>query len=146
MSLHTDLPIYRTGTDLLAMGYLLQRDMPRGFKRSLGEKIVQGCTDMLELMALANATRHADRADPAAVRPRQEDHHRDLHQGSMARDGRAQCAAAGHLRAGQYPVVSPPRKLGANGPLSRSGFGQWRSERTAATTACSGTEARPVNP
>jgi hypothetical protein len=62
MAIHTDLPIYRTGTELLAIGYLLQRDMPRGFKRSLGEKIVQGCTDMLELMALANATRHAERA------------------------------------------------------------------------------------
>jgi len=62
MALHADLPIYRTGTELLAMGYLIQRDMPRGFKRSLGEKIVQGCTDMLELMALANATRRAERA------------------------------------------------------------------------------------
>jgi hypothetical protein len=60
--LHDDLPIYRTGTKLLAMGYVLQRDMPRGFKRTLGEKIVQGCADMLELMALANATRHAERA------------------------------------------------------------------------------------
>ncbi len=62
MALHTDLPIYRTGTDLLAMGYVIQRDMPRGFKRSLGEKIVQGCTDMLELMAMANATRRGERA------------------------------------------------------------------------------------
>jgi hypothetical protein len=62
MALHTDLPIYRTGTDLLTMGYVLQRDMPRGFKRSLGEKIVEGCTDMLQLMALANATRNAERA------------------------------------------------------------------------------------
>lgn len=62
MALHTNLPIYRTGTELLAMGYVIQRDMPRGFKRSLGEKIVQGCTDMLELMALANATRSSERA------------------------------------------------------------------------------------
>jgi hypothetical protein len=62
VALHTDLPIYRTGTELLAMGYVLQRDMPRGFKRTLGEKIVQGCADMLELMALANATRGAERA------------------------------------------------------------------------------------
>ena len=44
------------------MGYALQRDMPRGFKRSLGEKIVQACADMLEQMALANATRQAQRA------------------------------------------------------------------------------------
>jgi hypothetical protein len=62
VALHSDLPIYQTGTDLLAMGYVIQRDMPRGFKRSLGEKIVLACTDMLELMALANATRNAERA------------------------------------------------------------------------------------
>jgi len=62
VKLHTDLPIYRTGTELLAMGYMIQRDMPRGFKRSLGEKIIQGCSDMLEQMALANVTRRADRA------------------------------------------------------------------------------------
>lgn len=62
MAMHTDLPIYRTGTDLLAIGYVIQRDMPRGFKRSLGEKIVQGCADMLELMACANASRQASRA------------------------------------------------------------------------------------
>jgi hypothetical protein len=62
VAIHTDLPIYRTGTELLAMAYMVQRDMPRGFKRSLGEKVVQGCTDMLELMALANATRKAERA------------------------------------------------------------------------------------
>ena len=60
--LHTALPIHRTGVDLLAIGYVIQRDMQRGFKRSLGEKIVCNCADMLELMALANATRHAERA------------------------------------------------------------------------------------
>lgn len=30
MSLHTELPIYKKGCDLLAAAYLLQRDMPRG--------------------------------------------------------------------------------------------------------------------
>jgi hypothetical protein len=62
MALHTDLPIYKIGTDLLAIGYVIQRDMERGFKRSLGEKIVQSCADMLELMAYANASRGAERA------------------------------------------------------------------------------------
>lgn len=62
MALHSELPIYKTGTDLLGAAYVIQRDMPRGFKRTLGEKIVQGCSDMLELMAVANATRHAERA------------------------------------------------------------------------------------
>lgn len=62
MALHTELPIYKTGTDLLGVAYVIQRDMPRGFKRSLGERIVLGCSDMLELMAVANATRDAERA------------------------------------------------------------------------------------
>ena len=61
MALHHDLPIYRTGEKLFAMGIDLQQNMPRAVKRSLGEKITQHCMDMLELMALANATRGADR-------------------------------------------------------------------------------------
>ena len=36
--------------------------MPRSFKRTLGEKITVHCTDMLDLMAMANATRGVDRA------------------------------------------------------------------------------------
>jgi len=35
--------------------------MPRTVKRTLGEKINQHCVDMLDLMAMANATRHAER-------------------------------------------------------------------------------------
>ena len=56
MALHHDLPIYRTGTRLLSLALRVQEQMPRSMKRILGEKITQHCVDMLDLMALANAT------------------------------------------------------------------------------------------
>lgn len=56
MALHTDLPIYRTGVRLLDLAVKVQVQMPRSVKRALGEKITQHCVDMLDLMALANAT------------------------------------------------------------------------------------------
>ena len=62
MALHTDLPIYRTGCALLALAIKVQEQMPRSMKRSLGEKINAHCIDMLDLMALANATQRAERA------------------------------------------------------------------------------------
>jgi len=62
MSIHTELPIYRTGVQLLALAVKAQQQMPRGVKRSLGDRISQHCVDMLDLMALANATKHAERA------------------------------------------------------------------------------------
>ncbi|WP_019573317.1 four helix bundle protein [Curvibacter lanceolatus] len=62
MSLHTDLPIYRTGVQLLSLAFKAQEQMPRGIKRSLGEKVSQHCVEMLDLMALANATKHGERA------------------------------------------------------------------------------------
>ena len=63
MSLHTDLPIYRTGVRLLALAIKAQEQMPRGVKRSLGDKISTHCVEMLDLMALANATQHGERAE-----------------------------------------------------------------------------------
>jgi hypothetical protein len=62
MAIHTELPIYRTGVQLLALAFKVQEQMPRGMKRSLGEKISQHCVEMLDLMALANATARAERA------------------------------------------------------------------------------------
>lgn len=62
MALHTDLPIYKTGVELLALAVKVQQQMPRGVKRSLGDRISQYCVDMLDLMALANATKHGERA------------------------------------------------------------------------------------
>jgi len=62
MAIHHDLPIYRTGVQLLDLAVRAQVQMPRTVKRMLGEKITQQCVEMLDLMALANATRHAERA------------------------------------------------------------------------------------
>jgi citrate lyase gamma subunit len=62
MALHTELPIHRTGVRLLDLAIKAQVQMPRTVKRALGEKITQHCVDMLDLMALANATQHEDRA------------------------------------------------------------------------------------
>ncbi|WP_137860768.1 four helix bundle protein [Variovorax sp. 3P27G3] len=56
MALHSDLPIYRTGVRLLDLAVRVQEQMPRSLKRILGEKIIQHCVDLLELMALANAS------------------------------------------------------------------------------------------
>ena len=61
MALHQDLPIYRTGTQLLSLAVRAQEQMPRGVKRSLGEKISQHCIDMLNEMAMANATKRGER-------------------------------------------------------------------------------------
>ncbi len=62
MSIHTNLPIYRTGVKLLELAVDAQAQMPRGVKRSLGDKISQHCVEMLDLMALANATQREERA------------------------------------------------------------------------------------
>lgn len=62
MALHTDLPIYRTGAQLLGLAVSVQEQMPRSMKRFLGEKIVLHCVDMLDLMALANASQREARA------------------------------------------------------------------------------------
>jgi signal transduction histidine kinase len=62
MALHTELPIYRTGVQLLTIAVKVQEQMPRGVKRSLGDKISQHCVEMLDLMALANATMRGERA------------------------------------------------------------------------------------
>lgn len=62
MALHTELPIYRTGVRLLDLAVRAQVQMPRTVKRALGEKITQHCVEMLDLMALANASKHEARA------------------------------------------------------------------------------------
>jgi hypothetical protein len=62
MALHTELPIYRTGVQLLDLAIKAQAQMPRSVKRSLGEKIAQHCVEMLDHMALANATQRTERA------------------------------------------------------------------------------------
>jgi hypothetical protein len=61
MAIHTDLQIHKTGTDLLGLVATIHAQLPRGFKRTIGDKIVEHCSEMLDLMALANATRHGQR-------------------------------------------------------------------------------------
>jgi hypothetical protein len=55
--LHTELPIYKKGCELVSLAFHVQTQMRRDFKRSLGEKITGHCTEMVNLMALANASR-----------------------------------------------------------------------------------------
>ena len=62
MAIHTELPIYRTGVRLLSLAVKVQEQMPRSMKRILGEKITQHCVEMLDLMALANASQRGNRA------------------------------------------------------------------------------------
>jgi hypothetical protein len=61
MALYSELPIYKHGCDLLSLAVDVQTQMPRAFKRSLGEKIHALCVEMLEAMATANACRGEER-------------------------------------------------------------------------------------
>ncbi|MGQ3055370.1 MAG: four helix bundle protein [Roseateles sp.] len=61
MALYSELPIYKHGCDLLSLAVDVQTQMPRAFKRSLGEKIHALCVEMLESMATANACRGEER-------------------------------------------------------------------------------------
>lgn len=62
MAIHDQLPIHRTGVRLLALAVKVQEQLPRSVKRLLGEKIMQHCIEMLDLMALANASQREVRA------------------------------------------------------------------------------------
>jgi len=56
MALHTALPIYATGGRLLTLAIHIQVQLPRAVKRALGDKVTTHCIDMLNAMALANAS------------------------------------------------------------------------------------------
>jgi hypothetical protein len=43
MALHTELPIHRTGAQLLTLAVKAQEQMPRGVKRHLGDKLSHHC-------------------------------------------------------------------------------------------------------
>lgn len=62
MALHTQLPIHKTGSNLLSLAANIHTQMGRGYKRTVGDKFVNHCSEMLDLMALANATKQAQRA------------------------------------------------------------------------------------
>lgn len=61
MALIEELPIYEHGCALLSLALDVQTQMPRDFKRTLGEKIHVLAVDMLQDMAAANAHRRAER-------------------------------------------------------------------------------------
>ncbi len=63
MALYSELPIYKHGCDLLSLALDVQTQMKRDFKRTLGEKIHVLCVDMLEAMAMANASRGSGRVE-----------------------------------------------------------------------------------
>ncbi|PVX61285.1 four helix bundle protein [Paraburkholderia unamae] len=54
MALHTQLPIYRAAYALLDIVTDLAKDMPRNFKRSIGEKISAECIEIMVLVFRAN--------------------------------------------------------------------------------------------
>jgi hypothetical protein len=62
MAIHTQLPIHKTGSELLGLAARIHAQLPRGYKRTVGDKIVHHCAQMLDLMAMANATRQGQRA------------------------------------------------------------------------------------
>ena len=62
MSLHTQLPIHRDASSLLGIGIQIQVNLPRAVKRALGDKIIDHCVEMLDLVARANACKGERRA------------------------------------------------------------------------------------
>lgn len=62
MAIHTELAIYKACCDLIALAFKVQQQMPRGLKRTLGERINQSCIDMLSLVAFANSSTGEARA------------------------------------------------------------------------------------
>lgn len=55
--IHDKLPIHKTGSDLLGLATRMQAQMRREYKRVVGDKIVDHCAAMLDMMALANAAK-----------------------------------------------------------------------------------------
>lgn len=54
MALHTQLPIYRAAYTLLDRVTDVVKNMPRDFKRSIGEKISAECIEIMVLVFRAN--------------------------------------------------------------------------------------------
>jgi len=55
--IHTDLPIYKKGYDLLSLAADVQLNMPRTFKQSLGKRVHDECVELLLEIGYANASR-----------------------------------------------------------------------------------------
>ena len=61
--LHTNLPIYKKGYDLLTLAADVQLNMPRTFKQSLGKRVHDECVELLLEIGYANASRGELRCD-----------------------------------------------------------------------------------
>lgn len=54
MALHKELPIYKAAYDLLSVTTEITRNIPRDFKRLIGEKVREECVEILVLIFRAN--------------------------------------------------------------------------------------------
>jgi len=61
--LHTDLPIYKKGYNLLTLAADVHLNMPRTFKQSLGKRVHDECVELLLEIGYANASRGDMRCD-----------------------------------------------------------------------------------
>jgi len=61
--IHTNLPIYKKGYDLLTLAADVQLNMPRTFKQSLGKRVHDECVDLLLEIGYANASRGEKRCN-----------------------------------------------------------------------------------
>ena len=62
MATHTNLPIYKAAYNLLDVVMDLVKNMPRDFKRTLGEKVLVECIDVSILIFRANVAEAQARA------------------------------------------------------------------------------------
>lgn len=58
MALHHHLPIYKQAYDLLSVTTDITRNIPRDFKRLIGEKVREECVEILVLIFRANVARN----------------------------------------------------------------------------------------
>lgn len=58
MALHKDLPIYKAAYDLLTATTQITRNIPRDFKKLIGEKVREECVEILVLIFRANIAAH----------------------------------------------------------------------------------------
>lgn len=57
MALHHELPIYKAAYDLLSMAVDVTRNLPRDFKRLIGEKVREECVELMVIIFRANVAR-----------------------------------------------------------------------------------------
>jgi hypothetical protein len=57
MALHHELPIYKSAYDLLGMALEVTRNIPRDFKRLIGEEVRTECVHLMTLIFRANVSR-----------------------------------------------------------------------------------------